>query len=106
MPEVREIGCIAIVCVLLFWFCYFGILAKVWCECLFAFVSAQMGQVVFPPPFRPSILSPSQTLSDAFVETLAFFAARRPTVKGFPDGTLHAMMAAECKTSEVSAGWR
>jgi hypothetical protein len=52
MPEVKVMGCIAIVCVLLFWFCYFGILAKVWCECLFAFVSAQMGQVSLSPSFQ------------------------------------------------------
>jgi hypothetical protein len=60
-------GCIAIVCVLLFWFCYFGILAKLGgsvVELVSVFGAAGSG--FYPPPFRPVILPPSQTLSDAW----------------------------------------
>jgi hypothetical protein len=74
-------GCIAIVCVLLFWFGYFGILAK-WVVPLFSWFLGfgAAGSGFSPPPFRPAILSPSQTLSDARRETLAVFppAASRP----------------------------
>jgi hypothetical protein len=53
MPEVRVMGCIAIVCVLLFWFCYFGILAKLvmlLLGCFFGFGAAGSG--VIPPSFQ------------------------------------------------------
>jgi hypothetical protein len=44
-----------------------------------------------PPPFRPVILPPSQTLSEAFRRTLAVFALRLPASMDFPDGTVRAM---------------
>jgi hypothetical protein len=44
MPLVKVIGAIAIVCVLLFWFCYFGILAKLGCDFFSVWVSAQSGR--------------------------------------------------------------
>jgi hypothetical protein len=100
-------GCIAIVCVLLFWFCYFGILAKLVVPVFYGFwVSAQPGQLFRPPPFGPAILPPSQTLSEAFPETLALFGAHPPDLKGFPPGTVRAMVSADCTRCQLPMGGR
>jgi len=67
MPEVKLMDCIAIVCVLLFWFGYVGILAKLVLPLVVVLsVSAQPDRSRIHPPFRPSILPPSQTLSEVF----------------------------------------
>jgi hypothetical protein len=46
-------GCIAIVCVLLFWFCYFGILAKWVVHCFWVFGFGAVGSGRVSPSFQP-----------------------------------------------------
>jgi hypothetical protein len=77
-------GCIAIVCVLLFWFCYFGILAKLGgavVELVFGFRRSRVRYL--SPPFSPVILRPSQTLSEAKRQTLAVFESKAFRFLGF-----------------------
>jgi hypothetical protein len=98
-------GCIAIVCVLLFWFCYFGILAKLGgsvVESIFGFGAAGSG---FPPSFQPlDSAAFADIIGDFPVNFSCFYVASSQPSRGFANGMVRAMFNIVCSLSLVPAG--
>jgi hypothetical protein len=85
-------GCIAIVCDLLFWFCYFGILAKLGGavgKLISGFGAAGSG---FPPSFQTRDSAAFADIIGGFpVNFSCFYVAFSRPSRGFADGTVRAM---------------
>jgi hypothetical protein len=71
MPEVRVMGCIAIVCVLLFWFGYAGILAERLVQGLFSFRRSPVAS--FPPSFQTVVSVAFAKIIDRRFENFSSF---------------------------------